>query len=315
MRSLLAWTRKAIFEIEEVDYERWCHHIGTERKLLRSTQRTYQKGVRVVIKFLHKSQDIQNEAMAKFGKRLELFATTDNSIVHSSQNESLGRHPPMRHEEVTQLFDSLATRIEQAAIEAPRCVRALCRDRAMFYVFYLYALRASEVGALEFKDWRRDPSIPECGEYAYLVVRNGKGAKGSGKRGRVVPSTDVTIVDVMDWYRNEVRPLYQPKPGFENCVFLSEQGTPISVNSLQSRLEQHLAAANITTHYTSHSLRRSGGQHSSMRAGSSFAKELLGHVDEKTTVLYTQTPADHARRRANKLVRRQLDDINGRDRE
>lgn len=313
MQHLLAWSQKPLFAIEESDYEAWCGHLASERRLRRSTQRTYQKGVRQVIKYLHGSADLQNEALRDFGRRMALFAHPDNSIVHSVEDESAGRLRPMSHEEITILFDSIDRRIEQAVVEAPRTVRSLCRDKVVFYVMYLYGLRVGEVGALEFDDWRPDPGLPECGDYAYLSVRHGKGAKGSGKRHRIVPTTDVMLVDTMLWYRQDVHTLYTAKSGHENRVFLSEQGIGMSGSSIQARFALHLEAAGFERDkFSPHSLRRAMVTHEIMRSSFEFAREKVGHKSARTTQIYGQVPHDHTRQVVRGLIIKQLDDLKNR---
>ncbi len=310
---LLLWCQKSLLDVEEADYEAWCQHLAMELRLKQSTQRTYQKGVRQVIKYLHGANDLQNEAMRDFGHRISLFAHSDNSIVHTVEDESAGRLRPMSHEEITRLFKSIDANIEQAVIETPRTVRALCRDKVVIYVMYLYGLRVSEVGALQFEDWRNHPDIPECGDYAYLSVRYGKGAKGSGKRHRLVPTTDVTLVDLMIWYRKQIRPLYKAKPGHENQVFLSEHGVRLSGSSIQARLALHLEAAGFERNqFSPHSLRRAMVTHELMRAGFEFVREKAGHQSARTTQIYGQVPLDHTRHIVRGLICKQLRDLKDR---
>lgn len=309
MQGLLTWCATPLAALEESDYEAWCGHLANDRHLRRSTQRTYQKGVRQVIKYLHGTADLQNEAQRLFGQRLTLFAHPGNSIVHTTVDETAGRLPPMSHEDIATLFDSIDAQIEIAFNEAPREVRALCRDKAVFHVMYVYGLRVSEVGALEFDDWRADPGLPECGDYAYLNVRHGKGARGSGKRHRIVPTTDVTLVETLLWYRQDVFPQYQARTGNERAVFLSEQGKALSASSISSRLKLHLERAGFNTgKFTPHSLRRSMVTHDIMRVGSEFAREKAGHRDGRTTQIYGQVPFEHTRLLVRGLVRKQIDD-------
>lgn len=309
IKDLMQHCGKPIYAIEETDYESWCRHLATERKLRKTTQRTYQKGVRQVIKYIFHTKELQLEAEQTFGRRFSLFAHPENSIIHRVQEEDEGRCQPMSHDEVNVLFDYFDEQIDRALIEAPRMYRALCRDKVMYYVIYVYGLRASEVGAIKFSDWASDRHIPECGRYAYLRVRFGKGSNASGKRSHVVPTTVPGIVELLDWYRTSIRTLYKSAEGYEETVFVSEHGAGVSASTIDSRLAEHLDRAGFKKGlYSPHSLRRSMVTHELMRGDAEFGREKARHKDAKTTVIYGKVPFEHVMRRANALIRQQLKD-------
>lgn len=309
--ALLAWVGKPVFVVQEADYEAWCDDLANVRHNHRNTQRTKQAHVRQVIKYLFKAPDIQSEAQRLFGRQIALFAHPDNSIIHTVEDETEGRRTPITQDEMDKLYASLDARIEKSLTEAPREFRALCRDKVMIFAMYTYGLRASEVGPITIDDWRPDHELPECGTYAYLNVRYGKGAKGSGKRSRPCPSTDPLITGLMDWYLQAIRPLYDSiaKPGFERHVFLSERGTPVTVGTIESRFAQHLKAAGFPEHkYAPHSLRRSMVTHQLICGmGIEFAKDMAGHADSATTCIYGQVPRDITMRSAARLTRQRAD--------
>ena len=303
MTRLLQWTGKYVFEIQEADYEAWCEYLATEAKCAQSTRRTYQNAVRKVVAYLCDATDLQNEAQRLFGARITRFAHADNSIAHRVEDESAAGRNPMTHEEIQTLFDSIDARIECALNEKPREYAALARDKALIFILYQYGLRASEVGALQFRDWSADPANPECDRYALLRVRFGKAARGSGKRHRTVPSTDPDIVELVDWYRTEIRPLFKVQDALTNTVFLSERGGPISGSSIHARFAKHLQAAGLGGRgHSPHSLRHSMVTHEVMRSGPEFARAMAGHASAHTTSLYTNVPKEHMQARVQSIV-------------
>lgn len=206
-RSFLAYVGKPLVEVSESDYETWSAELANVRRLAMSTRRTYQKAIRLVIAYLHDTADIQAEAVRLLGGRLTKFAHADNSIVHVVEDETAGRRRPMDDDELDKFFSGFTERIAHAEAEAPRELRALYRDKAMFFVMYATGVRSKELCALDVEDWRSDPKIPELGRYAYLSVRKGKAAKGSGPRHRLVPTTDYRLgpVNTIATIRRSVR--------------------------------------------------------------------------------------------------------------
>lgn len=310
LMDLMAWAGTPLHALEEHHYEAWCAYLANDRKLERSTQRTYQKHVRQVNKYLYATADLQNQAQRVFGRRLTLFAHTENSIIHTVEHEGAGKRVPMTEAEIDTLFDSLDTRIAIAEEAAPRQVRALKRDKAVLYLMYVTGVRVSEVGALDVADWRSDPTVPELGKYAVLSVRGGKGAKGSGKRHRLVPNTDLQLFHVMCWYASDVRPQFEAKPDHAKALFLSEQGKRLSASSIQNRLAEHLEAAGLAGRgFSPHSLRRSMVSHETARTGIEFVREKAGHADTHTTLIYGQVPKEYHQRKHRQLIRSQVKTI------
>ncbi|MBK7044777.1 MAG: tyrosine-type recombinase/integrase [Rhodanobacteraceae bacterium] len=125
----------------------------------------------------------------------------------------------------------------------------------------------------------------------------------------MVPTTVPGIVDLIDWYRERIRPLYKSLEGFEDSVFVSEHGTRVSASTVDSRLAEHLQRAGFKKGvYSPHSLRRSMVTHELMRGDAEFSREKARHKDAKTTTIYGKVPQEHVMRRARSLVRRQLQD-------
>lgn len=306
-RSFLACIGKPLVDVKESDYEAWSADLADVRRLAMSTRRTYQKAIRLVIQYFHDTADIQAEAMRVLGGRLTKFAHADNSILHVVEDETAGRLRPMDDDELAVFLGGFKTRIDRAEAEAPRELRALYRDKAMFFVMYATGVRLAELCALDLEDWRKDPAIPELGRYAQLSVRLGKGAKGSGPRHRLVPTSDVRLAQVMAWYERDVRPDFDPKPGHEKALFLSERGLRISRASVQNRFGLHLEQVGLHgLGFSPHSMRRTSVKDDTIRVGAEFARAKAGHASTRTTMIYGQVPFDHHRRQAQRMVREQI---------
>lgn len=315
VRALLRWSGKTLTGLLESDYEAWTTYLAKERKLQMSTQRTYQKGVRQVFKYLVARQDLQNEAVRLFGHRIELVAHAENSIVHSIEDEAAGRRPPLSHEQMEQFFRAIDTAIDLAEIERPRAARGLKRDYAVIYTGYVYGLRVSEISALRPDDWRRCPEVPELGRYGMLYVRHGKGANGSGKRTRLVPTTHAGYPEFLEWYLTEVRPLYRPEAKSHEPLFFNERqgGGKLSAASIEKSFKRLIIAAGLDpTVFSPHSLRRAMCQHELMRAPAEMARAKAGHQSTATTLIYGQVPAEHYRQQQARLIQTQLQDLKAR---
>lgn len=306
---LLHWSTKTLVELTPAIYEAWCAALGA-RGIKRSTQRTYQSRVRQTIQYLHAQIDLQNDAERLFGQRMALFAHRGNSLVHKLKDETEGRRRPMSYEEVDRFFEALDREIEHAEIHQPRRLRDLQRDKALFFFMYVQGVRVDEVSECQIGDWSKSHTLPEAGKYARFRVRQGKGTKGSGKRSRTILLSDIRLANVMAWYERDIRPLYTPKPGHERAWFFSERGMRLSARSVQARMAENVARAGLQgLDFTPHTMRRNMVSHESARGGVEFAREKSGHQDTATTMIYGQVPFEHLERRANRLVRQQIRDL------
>lgn len=313
VQQLLTWARKTLTTITAPDYEAWTTHLADEKNLKPNSQRNYQKGVRQFFKYITRRQDLQNEAAKLFGQRIELVAHEDNSIVHTVSDETAGDRPPLSHDEIEQFFQAIDREIDLAELERPRALRGLKRDYAVIYTGYIYGLRVSELSSLNPADWRPCAEVPELGRYGQLHIRFGKGAKGSGKRHRIVPTTHVGYPEFLTWYLTEVRPLYKPGARDDEPLFFNERGGRLSKASIEKSMKRLIICAGLdATKYSPHTLRRSMCQHELMRAPSELARAKAGHHDTATTLIYGQVPAEHYRKHQQRLVRTQLNDIRSR---
>lgn len=139
---------------------------------------------------------------------------------------------------------------------------------AMLYLAYGAGLRSGEITTLQLRDidWERNQ----------IWVRRGKGNKD-----RVVTMAK-SIKGILRVYLSKYK--LQGSYLFEG----SKPGKPYSSSSLSQIFKRALHLSGIPTNYVLHSLRHSYATHL-LDAGTDvrLIKELLGHKDIKTTLIYT----------------------------
>lgn len=139
--------------------------------------------------------------------------------------------------------------------------------RLMISLGYACGLRVSEVVHLKVNDLDIDE----------LVVHI-KGAKGKKDRISVLPKK----------LQNDLRNLIAGQ-NIHHYVFSSNRGGNLTTTSLQKMFRKSLVKAKVTKMATFHSLRHSFATHL-LENGTDvrYVQELLGHVNIRTTQLYTQ---------------------------
>lgn len=308
VERLMAYAKKGFTELDESDYERWSAYLAKERDVASSTLRTYQKHVRQVASYVCATDDLQGLAVQTFGKKIKLFAHRYNSVAHvTDQGGARKKLRPMTHEEVDTFFDAMERRIEEAEAYAPRELRGLYRDKAMYHLMYVHGLRIAEIANIDGDDWRRVKEMPQLEKYGQLRV-TGKGARTSGPRTRQVLTLDPSLALTMDWYERQVRPLYLPEGADEKAFFLSEQGRRISEKTIYARFKQHLELAGLQGRgFSPHTMRRNMIAHGGELTDMTVAQQQAGHATIGTTAIYGQVAPDHQRKKAAKMVATQID--------
>ena len=161
------------------------------------------------------------------------------------------------------------------------------RDRAIFRLAYHHGLRASEIGLIQVKDWRRGTSL----DMDRLLLRRLKGSIGG----------ETTLVNaaataLRAWLR--IRG-FAPGP-----MFPSRNHRPISRRRLDELMKRYCRMAGIPeekAHF--HSLKHTCGtlllseQHESIVD----VQKHLGHADIRNTMIYAQLTDEANRERAERL--------------
>ena len=179
----------------------------------------------------------------------------------------VGLRPPKSPKKLPDaLSPDEATRLVGIEGDAPLALR----DRAMLELFYSSGLRLSELAGLTIDrvDWT-------SGEVRVW----GKGAKE-----RIVPVGEPAMRALERW--REAR-ADLAAPG-SNALFVSQQGAPISVRSIQMRMKAWAIRQGLPRHVHPHMLRHSFASHVLQSSGDLRAvQEMLGHASIASTQVYT----------------------------
>lgn len=159
-------------------------------------------------------------------------------------------------------------------------------------------LRINETVMLDIRDWR-----PDLGEFGKLHVRHGKGSRGRGPKGRLVPAIN-GAAELIDWWLAEVRHQFGPDWSDPDAPMLpSERHDPdfdrcwrAGPNALRRGLSAPTArwlpawsgrlTPHVLRHYCASSLY---GEGMDLKA----LQELLGHSWLSTTSGYIHVRDDH----------------------
>lgn len=159
-------------------------------------------------------------------------------------------------------------------------------------------LRINETVMLDIRDWR-----PDLGEFGKVHVRHGKGSRGRGPKGRLVPAINGADV-LIDWWLAEVRHQFGDDWSDPDAPMLpSERHDPdlqrcrrVGTNALRRGLAAQTAAwlpawsgrltPHVLRHYCASSLYGAGMDIKALQ-------ELLGHQWLATTSGYIHVRDDH----------------------
>ncbi len=154
------------------------------------------------------------------------------------------------------------------------------RNKAIIEVLYGCGLRISELTGLKFSDLYL--------EEGFIKV------EGKGNKQRLVPISHTAIKELrnytIDRYQMDV------KKGFEDIVFLSKRGTPISRIMVFHFIKQYAEMAGIKKNISPHTFRHSFATHLLEGGANIRAIQLmLGHEKITTTEIYTHIDREFLR--------------------
>ena len=150
------------------------------------------------------------------------------------------------------------------------------RDRLILQFLYSSGLRVSEVVNME----KYSLDLTE----KTAVVRGGKGNK------------DRLIILAETWCK-DVQEYFNERPVESAYVFSKENGSKLSVDTVQRLVRISRKKAGIQKNVTPHSFRHSFATHL-LEAGENIRKiqELLGHADLSTTQIYTKVSTEELKK-------------------
>ncbi len=143
-------------------------------------------------------------------------------------------------------------------------LRMQIRDRAIMETLYSSGIRLNELVQLTVHDVDLKDKV--------LHIR-----KGKGNRQRVVPIGKNAATYLQEYLEN-IRPRYARKNKQQRRLFLTDQGRPVTGNSIRTSLFHYKKAAGITKTASPHSFRRSCATHLLQQgADIRYVQKLLGH--------------------------------------
>lgn len=192
-----------------------------------------------------------------------------------------GRHLPdtLSVEEIDTLFNA----IDHSTMEGTR-------NRALLETMYSCGLRVSEVIQLGFNALHAET------EFIRVI--------GKGNKERLVPISQ-SALHYIELYTHSYRKTMNPKPGFENHVFLNRRGSALSRVMVFYILKDLAQKTGIKKNIHPHTLRHSFATHlveggADLRA----VQEMLGHESITTTEIYTHLDRDFLRQTIQQFLPR-----------
>jgi integrase/recombinase XerC len=157
------------------------------------------------------------------------------------------------------------------------------RDRAILETMYSAGLRVSELVALRDGDLDAQEQI--------LRVR------GKGRKERISPLGSFALRAIVRYTKRRQRDPKTEALGEEAPVFVNRFGRLLTSRSVGRMLDKYIAAADLDTRTSPHTLRHSFATHLLDRgADIRSVQELLGHKNLSTTQIYTHVSAANLRR-------------------
>ncbi|HET6298084.1 MAG TPA: tyrosine-type recombinase/integrase [Kribbella sp.] len=269
-----------------------------------STGRNYQNGLRLFCDYVTDARyGWPVKCLEHFGEIPTQILHEWNTVTHSSEYEGSPGRRPLTYDEVQALFDAADGRVEEIRSRRRKGALAAMRDAAILKTVYAYGLRRQEATMLDLADLRHAPRAPDFGRFGALFVRYGKASKGGAPKRRTVltvPEFD-WVVEVLDRYVAEVRPLFSP--GQHPALWVTEKRGRISRRRLDEAFETVRASAGLPAELDLHCLRHSYVTHLiEFDYPERFVQDQAGHQYASTTAIYSGVSDDYR----NRLIQRAL---------
>jgi len=191
----------------------------------------------------------------------------------AAQNPALGVKAPKAGRKLPATLDpDMLNQLLSFPTDTPIALR----DMAMMELFYSSGLRLSEVAGLGWDQLDLGAGM--------VTVR------GKGNRQRMVPVGRPAREALIAWRKARAGIADFNEP----AVFVSLQGKPLAVRSIQARITARARQQGLPQHVHPHLLRHSFASHMLESSGDLRAvQELLGHADISTTQVYTHLDFQH----------------------
>lgn len=279
--------------------ERFCRHLGSERRLSTHTTAAYRADLDALARHLERQRlgswgDVDTVQIRAFaaaehagglgGRSIQRRLSAVRSFFSYLQREGGARHNPagdVRAPRASKRLPATLDVDQMASLLALRTDDPLAtRDKAIMELFYSSGLRLGELVGLN----RGDIDLRDA------TVR----VLGKGGKTRIVPVGREARAALEAWLG--VRAAYAPagegasgggKPG-QTALFLGRTGRRLTPRAVQRRVELWARRAGLPIHVHPHLFRHSFATHLlESSADLRGVQELLGHADIGTTQIYT----------------------------
>ncbi|MEV7188335.1 tyrosine-type recombinase/integrase [Kitasatospora sp. NPDC093102] len=292
VRRMVAFSNDYPWNWMPADGEAFIAHLRSpnrKKPIVMSTGRGYETNLALFMGFItDRRYGWAAECQQRFGQVPQQIFTEDNRVTHVLEHEGQPGRRPLTYDEVQALFDAVDGRVENVRARGRKGALTALRDAALLKTVYAFGLRRNETRMLDLPDRRRQPKIPQYGEYGGLFVRYGKASKGSPPKRRTVLTVHEMdwIVEVLDHWVSEVRPAFSP--GRLAALFVTERASRMSLRGLNTAFEHARKAAGLPEELDLHALRHSYVTHLvEFGYPEKFVSLQVGHEYASTTAIYT----------------------------
>ncbi|MFE5872545.1 tyrosine-type recombinase/integrase [Streptomyces roseifaciens] len=292
VRRLVEYTNEYPWNWQPADGEAFIGHLRSpnrKKPIVMSTGRGYETAIALFMDFItDRRYGWADECLDRFGQIPQQIFHEDNRVAHVQEYEGQPERRPLTFDEVQALFDAVDSRVEKVRAQGRKGALTAMRDAALLKTVYAFGLRRNETRMLDLADRRRQPKLPQYGQYGGLFVRYGKASKGSPPKRRTVLTVDEMdwIVDVLDYWVTEVRPALSP--GRLPALFVTERASRMSLRGLNTAFEQARKDAGLPDELDLHCLRHSYVTHLiEFGYPEKFVSLQVGHDHASTTAIYT----------------------------
>lgn len=307
INGFVSYTNAYPWQWNAPDVEEWTTSLISERHLSHASIRGRQNALRLFMEYLTDPRyEWVPECERLFGAVPVQICHEWNTVEHLEEYEGRPERRHLTPDEVQALFDEADKRVATARRARRKGALAAFRNGVAIKVAYAWGLRRREVAMLELADFGRNPQVPEFGRFGWLHVRYGKALRGSPPRRRAVLTTMPWAVEAVQYYIDEVRPLF----GFDGLPTLwpTERGGRLSVWKLDEFFAEVRDAAGLPSYLTIHGLRHAYVTHLAEQGWDPrFIQEQVGHSYASTTAIYTAVSSDFK----NRVLRDALEDLYG----
>lgn len=289
LKTVLRYIGLPPWEWTEDDISDFLNHKATVDDISISRHATYITYLRGFQNYVLESSSLANGIHQRFGMQPQRFVSNENAIAIKRKNEAKeSKITTLTGENCQKLMNQFEIEIKQSKLLNSKSYQPNRRNKSIVSLLLMSGVRINELVNIRISDFSPDTKFPNFGPYALLTV-----VKGKGNKSRVVRMYNPFIREMMDWYVEEVRPVFlstnTPDP---DLLFLSERGGKLVPEQVRRMLHKIAALAGITTEVRPHILRHTYATQMKDIIGPEALQKQLGHKHLSTTleIYYHQDP-------------------------